>query len=211
MYEAMQIHTLCSVNNNKGLVDQRSASPFKNGKCTPYEVHYTSHLREPLTLTLKLPKCTKGVPEVVELGDEEEKTEPPSGKETAPLYRPGSTRPSSREVAPLSEQGAALPNGPKAAPPSGQKAAPLGGPRAAPLSAQRAAIPSSQTPAPPSGKRVTPQSDQRTAPPSGLRAALPKRRAALPPPNARLGALLMITPLLTPSLSLSPWRRGTQL
>jgi hypothetical protein len=84
MYEAMQIHTLCSGNNNKGLVNQRSASPFKNGKCTPYEVHYSSHLREFLlkngtiiqALTLKLPKGAKGVPEVVELGDEEEKTEP---------------------------------------------------------------------------------------------------------------------------------------
>jgi hypothetical protein len=84
MYEATQIYILASVYYCKDLVDQRNASPFKDGKCTHHEMHYSGHLRDLLlksgtilpTLTLKVPAAARGEPEVVELDGDEERTKP---------------------------------------------------------------------------------------------------------------------------------------
>jgi hypothetical protein len=84
MYEATQIYILASAYDCKDLADQRNAYPFKDGKCTHYEVHYSAHLRDLLLksrtilppLTLKVPVTARGEPVVVELDGDKERTKP---------------------------------------------------------------------------------------------------------------------------------------
>jgi hypothetical protein len=84
MYEATLIYTLASAYDCKSLADQRNISPFKSGRCTHYEVYYSSHLRELFLrngvtlppLTPKAPAAAGGEPVIVELDDDDERTKP---------------------------------------------------------------------------------------------------------------------------------------
>jgi hypothetical protein len=226
MYEATQIYALASGYDCKGLVDQRNANPFKAGKCTHHEVHHSSHFRELLprnrtilpTLTLKVPAVARGEPEVVELGDNEERTEPEDSGSSRrqeicpPAQIRGSLPKRSRSCSSRQEgsrgQGATSPGGRGGSPLSGLPAALPSGQRAAPPSGLPAALWNSQEAAPPNSRRAALRSHQWTAPPSGPKAALQRRRTATLLPDARLEALLITLP---PPPLLSPWRLGNQL